>query len=71
MVAAGLARTVTITVAETGYPTDLDRSETTQASVLRQTISSVMKARSLYGVTNLRWFSRDANTASGQLENGY
>jgi hypothetical protein len=72
MPAAGLSTSVTITVAETGYPTDAARSESTQASVLQQTIASVESARQKYGVTDLRWFSlRDANTASGQLENGY
>jgi hypothetical protein len=72
MITAGLPTSVTITVAETGYPTDADRSESTQAAVLRQTIASVQSVRYKYGVTDLRWFSlRDANTASGQLENGY
>lgn len=72
MVTAGLPTSVSITVAETGYPTDADRSEATQAAVLQQTIASVESVRSKYGVTDLRWFSlRDANTASGQLENGY
>lgn len=72
MVAAGLPTSVTITVAETGYPTDADRSEGTQAAVLRETIASIETVRYTYGVTGVRWFSlRDANTASGQLENGY
>jgi hypothetical protein len=72
MIAAGLPASVTITVAETGYPTDADRSEATQAAVLKETIASVQSARHKYGVTDLRWFSlRDANTDSGQLENGY
>lgn len=72
MIAAGLSTAVTITVAETGYPTDPDRSEATQTAVLEQTIASVENVRQKYGVTDLRWFSlRDANTASGQLENGY
>ena len=72
MVTAGLPASVTITVAETGYPTDAQRSEATQADVLRQTIASVESVRAQYGVTGLRWFAlRDANTASGQLENGY
>jgi exo-beta-1,3-glucanase (GH17 family) len=72
MVAAGLSSAVTITVAETGYPTDAARSEATQAAVLKDTIASVENVRRTYGVTDLRWFClRDANTASGQLENGY
>jgi hypothetical protein len=72
MITAGLPASVTITVAETGYPTDAQRSQTTQAEVLRQTIASVESVRNRYGVTDLRWFAlRDANTASGQLENGY
>ena len=72
MAAAGLGSSVTITVAETGYPTDADRSESTQASVLRATIASVQSVSRQYGVTDLRWFDlRDANTGSGQLENGY
>ena len=72
MATAGLPASVTITVAETGYPTDAQRSEATQVDVLRQTIASVESVRIKYGVTDLRWFAlRDANTASGQLENGY
>lgn len=72
MATAGLSAAVTITIAETGYPTDAGRTETTQAAVLKQTIASVQSVRYEYGVTDLRWFSlRDANTASGQLENGY
>ncbi|MHB8693539.1 MAG: hypothetical protein ACYDHH_20060 [Solirubrobacteraceae bacterium] len=72
MVAAGLSSSVTITVAETGYPTDAARSEATQAAVLRATIASVESVQQTYGVTDLRWFSlRDANTGSHQLENGY
>jgi hypothetical protein len=72
MPAAGLSSAATITVAETGYPTDPSRSEATQTSVLQNTISSVQSVSQVYGVTDLQWFSlRDANTASGQLENGY
>ena len=72
MVAAGLPASVAITVAETGFPTDANRSEATQTAVLQQTIASVQSVSRTYGVTDLRWFSlRDANTASGQLENGY
>jgi exo-beta-1,3-glucanase (GH17 family) len=72
MVVAGLSSAATITVAETGYPTDAARSEATQASVLKNIIGSVQSVAPAYGVTDLQWFSlRDANTASGQLENGY
>ena len=72
MPAAGLSSTATITVAETGYPTDPTRSEATQTAVLRDTIASVQSVSQVYGVTDLQWFDlRDANTASGQLENGY
>jgi hypothetical protein len=72
MVTAGLSSAATITVAETGYPTDATRSEATQAAALRAIIASVQSVQQTYGVTDLRWFSlRDANTASLQLENGY
>jgi hypothetical protein len=72
MASAGLGRSVTITVAETGYPTDASRSEQTQAAVLWQIISAVQSVSGSLAVTDLRWFDlRDANTASGQLENGY
>lgn len=70
--AAGLGASTTITVAETGYPTAPGRSEATQATVLRTVVEAVSDVRAAYGVTDLRWFSmRDANTASGQIENGY
>jgi hypothetical protein len=69
---AGLSNGVTITVAETGYPTDAARSEQTQAAVLAEIVGAVRSVSRAYGVTDLRWFDlRDANTASGQLENGY
>jgi hypothetical protein len=72
MPAAGLSRAVTITVAETGWPTDASRSEQTQAGVLREIVGAVQGVSGTYGVSDLRWFDlRDANTASGQLENGY
>lgn len=72
MPGAGLSSSVTITVAETGYPTDATRSEATQAGVLQTIIGAVQGVAHSYGVTDLRWFDlRDANTASGQLENGY
>ena len=45
MVTAGLSSAVTITVAETGYPTDATRSEATQADVLRAIIASVQSVQ--------------------------
>jgi hypothetical protein len=70
--AAGLGRTVTIRVTETGYPTDPARSDATQAAVLVETVDAVERVRRALGVTDLRWFAlRDGNTASGQLQNGY
>lgn len=72
MPAAGLGPGVTITVAETGYPTDARRTEATQVAVLRALVAAVLSVSRPLGVTDLRWFDlRDANTASGQLENGY
>jgi hypothetical protein len=69
---AGLSNSTTITVAETGWPTGANRSELTQAAVLRDIVGAVQGVSGLYGVTDLRWFDlRDANTTSGQLENGY
>jgi hypothetical protein len=72
MPSAGLSGVASITVTETGYPTDAARSEETQATVLRDIVSAAQSVSSTYGVTGLRWFGlRDANTQSGQLENGY
>ena len=72
MPSAGLPSSVTITVAETGWPTDASRSELTQTAVLRDIVGAVESVSGRYGVTDLRWFDlRDANTAGGQLENGY
>lgn len=69
---AGLGRRVSITVAETGYPTDPSRPDALQERVLAATVAATQRVRATYGVTDLRWFSlRDANTPSGQLENGY
>jgi hypothetical protein len=70
--AAGLGASTTITVAETGYPTAPGRSEATQTMALRTIVQAVSDVRAAYGVTDLRWFSmRDANTGSGEIENGY
>jgi hypothetical protein len=70
--AAGLGDGTTITVAETGWPTTASRREATQVSVLDAIVDGIARVRTAYGVTDVRWFSlRDANTASGQLENGY
>jgi hypothetical protein len=72
MPAAGLSQSTSITLAETGYPTDASRSADTQAAVLREIVGAVQRVAASYDVTDLRWFSlRDANTASLQLENGY
>jgi hypothetical protein len=72
MALAGLSSSVTITVAETGWPTSANRSELTQAAVLREVVGAVENVSGPYRVTDLRWFDlRDANTASGQPENGY
>jgi len=72
MPSAGLGGAVTITVTETGYPTDAARSEATQAAVLGEIVDAVRGVAARDGVTDLRWFGlRDANSASGQLENGY
>lgn len=69
---AGLSSSTTITVAETGWPTGANRSELTQAAVLRDIVGAVESVSGQYGVTDVRWFDlRDANTASGQLENAY
>lgn len=69
---AGLLSSTTITVAETGWPTGANRSELTQAAVLRAIVGAARSVSGLYGITDLRWFDlRDANTASGQFENGY
>jgi hypothetical protein len=72
MTAAGLSPSTSITVSETGYPTDAARSPQLQASVLRETVATVQSVRARFGIDALNWFSlRDGNTASGQLQNGY
>jgi hypothetical protein len=72
MPSAGLSSSVSITVTETGYPTDPTRSEQSQVAVLRDIVAATQSVSRALGVTGLRWFGlRDANTQSGQLENGY
>jgi hypothetical protein len=72
MPTAGLSSSASITVTETGYPTDPTRSEQTQVAVLRDIVAAAQSVSRTYGITGLRWFGlRDANTDSGQLENGY
>jgi hypothetical protein len=69
---AGLSGSASITVTETGYPTDPTRSEQTQVAVLRDIVAATQSVSRTYGITGLRWFGlRDADTESGQLENGY
>jgi len=72
MVAAGLGPAVPIVVTESGYPTDSTRSEATQDAVLNQVLKSALAVAGALNVIGLNWFAlRDANTNSGQLENGY
>src|SRR5205807_9058897 len=61
MPSAGIAAGVTITVAETGYPTDADRTEATQAAVLRTIVTTVLRVSRPLGVSDIRWSDlRDA-----------
>jgi hypothetical protein len=72
MPTADLPGSASITVTETGYPTDPTRAEQTQVAVLRDIVAATLSVSGTYGITGLRWFGlRDANTESGQLENGY
>jgi hypothetical protein len=71
MPAAGVGGAA-IVIGETGYPTNLTRTEVTQSAVVGAIVSTVNSIRTTYGVTELYLFDlRDGNTSSGQLENGY
>lgn len=61
-----------IVIAETGFPTTAARTAATQDAVLRAIVAAADATKSIYGITDVYWFSlRDGNTVSGQLENGY
>jgi hypothetical protein len=71
MPAAGVGGAA-IVIGETGYPTSLMRTEATQSAVVAAIVSTVNSIKATYGVTDLYLFDlRDANTSSGELENGY
>ncbi len=68
LAAAGIAPSVPIHIAETGWPTGPERSYERQAEVLERVISVIYEHREQFNITHYEHFSlRDANSANPDL----
>lgn len=69
---AGLPSSVTLRIAENGYPTGAGRTEEMQSAALQSAVEAVNSVRGVYNVTDYRWFDlRDANSSSAGFESQY
>ena len=65
---ARLGGNVDVWVSGNGYPTNLGRSEASQASELRSTLDAVHRYSGTLGITDYRYFNlRDNNSAGPDL----
>ena len=62
---ANLGRAVELWVSENGYPTNLGRSEESQAADLESTVEAVSKWSGALGITDYRWFNLRDNHSDG------
>lgn len=68
---AGLDRAA-IRFAENGFPTDAQRTEAMQVTVMTAAVAAVNEFRGTYGVTDYRWFDlRDADSDYASFESHY
>lgn len=66
---AGFGEKVPLRIEETGWPTGPGRSEAEQKNVLRQFVTTVVKYRGTYQLTDFRWFGlRDNNSAGPDFQ---
>jgi hypothetical protein len=62
---AGLGDDVALWISENGYPTNLGRSEATQAADLRSTLAAVHDVSGTLGITDYRYFNLRDNDSDG------
>ena len=62
---AGLGREVELWVSENGYPTNLGRSEESQAGDLESSVKAVARWSGALGITDYRWFNLRDNNSDG------
>jgi hypothetical protein len=69
---AGIPARVPLHISENGYPTGPGRTEAMQVTAMKAAVSTVFANRSIYGVTDFRWFDlRDADSSSPTFESRY
>jgi hypothetical protein len=69
---AGIPPRVPLHISENGYPTGPGRTEAMQITAMKTAVSTVFANRSIYGVTDYRWFDlRDADSSSPNFESRY
>jgi hypothetical protein len=69
---AGIPARVPLHISENGYPTGPGRTEAMQVTAMKAAVSTVFANRSIYGVTDYRWFDlRDADSSSASFESRY
>lgn len=69
---AGISARVPLHISENGYPTGPGRTEAMQVTAMEAAVSTVFANRSIYGVTDFRWFDlRDADSSSPTFESQY
>jgi hypothetical protein len=69
---AGIPARVPLHISENGYPTGPGRSEAMQVTAMKAVVSTIYASRSIYGVTDYRWFDlRDADSSGPSFESRY
>ena len=69
---AGIPARVPLHISENGYPTGPGRTEAMQVNAMTAAISTIYASRSIYGITDYRWFDlRDADSSSPSFESRY
>jgi hypothetical protein len=69
---AGLSSHVPLHISENGYPTGPRRTEAMQVTAMKAVVTTVNANRSIYRVTDYRWFDlRDADSSSETFEGQY
>lgn len=72
MSSAGIPASMPLHISENGYPTGPGRTEAMQVTAMRAAIAAVVAARSVFHVSDYRWFDlRDADSSSDSFENAY
>ena len=68
----GIPARVPLHISENGYPTGPGRTEAMQVTAMKAAVSTIYASRSIYGVTDYRWFDlRDADSSGPSFESRY